>query len=192
MQITQIISYVTSILFFVLYFEKINRIGKTDLFLKYLFYLMLPFIICSDINGFTYHSEGISGYQIGNKFYLCYSNIFLATVYLLRYPLELKKHRRYIKLSLIHILVKEQIPDMPVDNILSEPEARNTAPCIAYACWKIQKKHPDANIVVTPVSYTHLDVYKRQLQERRRGRKNPSLMVKKDGMILENMLLINK
>ena len=39
---------------------------------------------------------------------------------------------------------------MPVDNILSEPEARNTAPCIAYACWKIQKQHPDANIVVTP------------------------------------------
>ena len=41
-------------------------------------------------------------------------------------------------------IVKEQIPDMPVDNILAEPEARNTAPCIAYACWKIQKKHPDA------------------------------------------------
>jgi mannose-1-phosphate guanylyltransferase len=39
---------------------------------------------------------------------------------------------------------------MPVDNILAEPEARNTAPCIAYACWKIQKKHPDTNIVVTP------------------------------------------
>ena len=34
----------------------------------------------------------------------------------------------------IHI-VKEQIPDMPVDNILAEPEAHNTAPCIAYACW---------------------------------------------------------
>ena len=38
-------------------------------------------------------------------------------------------------------IVKEQIPDMPVDNILAEPEARNTAPCIAYACWKIQKQH---------------------------------------------------
>ena len=47
-------------------------------------------------------------------------------------------------------IVKEQIPNMPVDNILAEPEARNTAPCIAYACWKIQKKHPAANIVVTP------------------------------------------
>ena len=31
-------------------------------------------------------------------------------------------------------IVKEQIPDMPVDNILAEPEARNTAPCIAYVC----------------------------------------------------------
>lgn len=47
-------------------------------------------------------------------------------------------------------IVREQIPDMPVDNILAEPEARNTAPCIAYACWKIRQKHPNANIVVTP------------------------------------------
>lgn len=47
-------------------------------------------------------------------------------------------------------IVKKQIPDMPVDNILADPKARNTAPCFAYACWKIQKKHPEANIVVTP------------------------------------------
>ena len=39
-------------------------------------------------------------------------------------------------------IVKEQIPDMPVDNILSEPEARNTAPCIAYACWKSRSNTP--------------------------------------------------
>lgn len=47
-------------------------------------------------------------------------------------------------------LVKEQLPELPVDNILAEPAARNTAPCIAYACWKIKKHHPDANVVVTP------------------------------------------
>lgn len=47
-------------------------------------------------------------------------------------------------------LVKTQIPEIPTDNILAEPEARNTAPCIAYACWKIQQKHTSANIVVTP------------------------------------------
>ena len=33
---------------------------------------------------------------------------------------------------------------------MAEPCARNTAPCIAFACWKIKKKHPNANIVVTP------------------------------------------
>lgn len=47
-------------------------------------------------------------------------------------------------------IVKEQLPDIPEYNILAEPEARNTAPCIAYACWKIRKQCPDANIVVTP------------------------------------------
>lgn len=47
-------------------------------------------------------------------------------------------------------IVKKQLPGIPECNILAEPEARNTAPCIAYACWKIGQKYPDANIVVTP------------------------------------------
>ena len=47
-------------------------------------------------------------------------------------------------------IVKEQLPGIPEGNILPEPAMRNTAPCIAYACWKIMAKHPDANIVVTP------------------------------------------
>lgn len=47
-------------------------------------------------------------------------------------------------------IVHEQLPDVPKENILAEPCARNTAPCIAYACWKIKKNHPNANIVVTP------------------------------------------
>lgn len=47
-------------------------------------------------------------------------------------------------------IVKKQLPGLPAYNILAEPTARNTAPCIAYACWKIKKQHPQANIVVTP------------------------------------------
>ncbi len=47
-------------------------------------------------------------------------------------------------------LVRQQLPDVPESQILAEPEGRNTAPCIAYASWKIQKKDPKANIVVTP------------------------------------------
>ena len=47
-------------------------------------------------------------------------------------------------------IVKEQLPDIPSEHILLEPEARNTAPCIAYACRKIAAHHPEANVVVTP------------------------------------------
>ena len=47
-------------------------------------------------------------------------------------------------------IVKEQLPQIPKQHILAEPEARNTAPCIAYACWKIRKEFPQTNIVVTP------------------------------------------
>ena len=47
-------------------------------------------------------------------------------------------------------IVKQQIPDMPVSHILAEPAARNTAPCIAWACWSIRQEDPTANVVVTP------------------------------------------
>ena len=54
-------------------------------------------------------------------------------------------------------IVREQLPGIPEANILAEPEARNTAPCIAYACWKIKARHPEANIVVTPSDALVLD-----------------------------------
>ena len=47
-------------------------------------------------------------------------------------------------------IVREQLPEIPESNILAEPCARNTAPCIAYPCWKIKKQHPNAHVVVTP------------------------------------------
>ena len=47
-------------------------------------------------------------------------------------------------------MVSSQLPDIPKEHILAEPEPRNTAPCIAYACSKIAMRHPDANVIVTP------------------------------------------
>lgn len=47
-------------------------------------------------------------------------------------------------------IVRKQLPELPAEHILLEPEARNTAPCIAYACRKIAAHYPDANVVVTP------------------------------------------
>jgi len=55
-------------------------------------------------------------------------------------------------------IVKQQLPDMPQGNILCEPCRRNTAPCIAYVSWRIKKKDPKANIVVTPSDHVVMNV----------------------------------
>lgn len=55
-------------------------------------------------------------------------------------------------------IVQEQLPMIPAENILKEPCRRNTAPCIAYAAWKIKKRDPSANMVVTPSDHFVADV----------------------------------
>ncbi|RZK14499.1 MAG: mannose-1-phosphate guanylyltransferase [Flavobacterium sp.] len=47
-------------------------------------------------------------------------------------------------------LVRTQLPNVLKENILLEPSRNNTAPCIAYASYKISKTNPKANIVVAP------------------------------------------
>ncbi|MBK6266998.1 mannose-1-phosphate guanylyltransferase [Marivirga sp. S37H4] len=50
-------------------------------------------------------------------------------------------------------LVQEQIPDIGEDQLLLEPNKRNTAPCIAYAAYKIASRNPDAIMVVAPADH---------------------------------------
>ncbi|MFC2137011.1 mannose-1-phosphate guanylyltransferase [Bacteroidota bacterium] len=47
-------------------------------------------------------------------------------------------------------LTLEQLPQISPDQVLLEPLRKNTAPCIAYASYKIQKLNPKATIVVAP------------------------------------------
>ena len=47
-------------------------------------------------------------------------------------------------------LVATQLPTIPTENILLEPTRKNTAPCVAYASYKIHKKNPGAVTVVAP------------------------------------------
>lgn len=55
-------------------------------------------------------------------------------------------------------LVTEQLTGINPQHILLEPCMRNTAPCIAYASWKIQKEDPKALIVVAPSDHLVLNV----------------------------------
>jgi len=50
-------------------------------------------------------------------------------------------------------LVKEQLPIKNLDQILTEPMRKNTAPCIAYAANKIYLKDPNAVMVVSPTDH---------------------------------------
>lgn len=61
-------------------------------------------------------------------------------------------------------MVKEQLPDIPEHQILTEPLRRNTAICVAYASYKIGKKDPNAKIIVTPSD--HLIVQEDKFQEK--------------------------
>src|SRR6476659_7942381 len=54
-------------------------------------------------------------------------------------------------------LVKEQLPELIDNQIIGEPIMRNTAPCIAYGCYKIKKINPKAQVVVAPSDHLILD-----------------------------------
>ncbi len=55
-------------------------------------------------------------------------------------------------------LVSEQLMGINPQHILLEPCMRNTAPCVAYVSWKIQKEDPEALIVVAPSDHLVLNV----------------------------------
>ena len=54
-------------------------------------------------------------------------------------------------------IVLEQLPQLSEKQVVCEPMMRNTAPCIAYANYKIAAKNPNANIVVAPSDHLVLN-----------------------------------
>lgn len=50
-------------------------------------------------------------------------------------------------------LVLEQLPDLKPEQVLTEPERKNTAPCIAYAAGKIYDLNPEANLIISPADH---------------------------------------
>lgn len=50
-------------------------------------------------------------------------------------------------------LTREQLPDLPAANLLLEPQARNTAPCIAWATAVIRQRDAEAVELVMPADH---------------------------------------
>jgi len=55
-------------------------------------------------------------------------------------------------------LTREQLPDLPAANLLAEPEARNTAPCLAWTAAELQRRDPDSLMLVFPADHVIEDV----------------------------------
>ncbi len=55
-------------------------------------------------------------------------------------------------------IVEEQLPQLPTQNVVSEPSRKNTAPCVAYIAFKIKQKNPDATLIIAPSDHMILDV----------------------------------
>lgn len=54
-------------------------------------------------------------------------------------------------------LVLGQLPAVTEDQVLLEPVGRDTAPCVAYAVYKIKEKDANANFVVAPADHLIAD-----------------------------------
>ena len=54
-------------------------------------------------------------------------------------------------------IVKKQLPQIPLQNILGEPSRKNTAPCIAYISFKLQQLDPNASLIVAPADHMIMD-----------------------------------
>ncbi len=50
-------------------------------------------------------------------------------------------------------LVQKQLPQVPAANIIGEPVAKNTAPCVAASAALIQQRDPDAVMIVLPADH---------------------------------------
>ncbi|MHA4737215.1 mannose-1-phosphate guanylyltransferase [Dyadobacter sp. MSC1_007] len=76
-------------------------------------------------------------------------------------------------------LVQQQIPELTDDQILLEPHRRNTAPCIAYACYKIAAKNPNANVVIAPADHIILkeEVFKDTIRVALGATRNEDILV---------------
>ncbi len=118
-----------------------------------------------------HHYVAIMAGGIGSRFWpmsrTAYPKQFLDILHtgksLIQWTFE--RYKAFIPLENIYIvtseeyvsIVKEQLPELPVENILAEPSRKNTAACIAYISCKLLQKDTEASLIVAPSDHMILD-----------------------------------
>ncbi len=68
-----------------------------------------------------------------------------------------KKNIFIVTSSEYETIVKDQLPGICEENVVSEPSRKNTAPCIAFISFKVMQKNPEAALIIAPADHLILD-----------------------------------
>lgn len=78
---------------------------------------------------------------------------FIRATYERFLPIVPKENFLVVTSAIYKSQVLEHLPELSESQVLLEPMRRNTAPCVAYASFRIKAMNPDANVVVTPADH---------------------------------------
>lgn len=75
------------------------------------------------------------------------------------------RFKKFIPLENIYVvtseeyveIVRDQLPEIPAQNIVAEPSRKNTAPCIAYISYKLQQLNEKGTLICAPADHIILD-----------------------------------
>lgn len=71
-----------------------------------------------------------------------------------RYSQVVPKENVFVVTSQEYVdIVRQQLPELPVGNILAEPSRKNTAACIAYIAFRLQAQNPEAVMIAAPADH---------------------------------------
>lgn len=105
MEFKHVFTFIMKLFMCLLYYQYLNSTKLSMSFLKYLFLYLFIFTCFSNLNALFYDSINGSGYLVGNKFYVCYLNIFTVTIYYLSHPTPNRKQKNVIKALIIVSLI---------------------------------------------------------------------------------------
>ncbi|KIO77547.1 mannose-1-phosphate guanylyltransferase [Pedobacter lusitanus] len=76
-------------------------------------------------------------------------------------------------------IIVNQLKGISLEQLICEPSRNNTAPCIAYASFKLNSINPDANIVVAPSDHfiLHEDIFTKKVTQALNYTENHNVLV---------------
>lgn len=117
------------------------------------------------------HYVAIMAGGIGSRFWpmsrISYPKQFLDILNLGRTLIQLTydRFKKFIPEENIYIvtsseyveIVREQLPELPIKNIVAEPSRKNTAPCVAYISYKLNQINPGGSLICAPADHLITD-----------------------------------